>query len=184
MKYMNNDKDKNQEFDIKPLKLTSKEQVRKFLIEKGLIEEPEEIDNFTYFDAKELKKRSAKLYREENRKFIAITVSAFTAMAILGGTLTDYVVNEPYRREEALMAQAMKGQDDVNKYSPENLVFDKIVPDASGLEYRIVVTKDGDCSYVSLDYSTPFDSMDGIPSRDRAELSGFDFNSLSTGRIK
>lgn len=70
-------------------------------------------------------------------------------------------------------------QTDQSMITPNNLAYDEIINSIDGVQYRLVVTKDGSlCMYTNLDYSAPFSILDGIEARDLLAMKGVDINSI------
>lgn len=139
-------------------------------------------------------------WRAENRKFrlecerankmISIIATVSIAATLFGTvTVAKAKFNDMMAEEEA-MSQTVYNTDDedyfdeTRPYAPENLVFDEIVSDIDGIKYRVVVNKQDDCSFVDMNYETPFYNLDGVNARDVAERLGFDFNSISNGKSR
>lgn len=75
-------------------------------------------------------------------------------------------------------------ENDIYSFTPDNIIFEHDISEIDGSEYKVVVTQDGKCAYVTKDYQNPFQFLNGVSSEDAALKFGFDFNSLSSSKTK
>lgn len=131
-------------------------------------------------------KRRLKIYRDLSQKIAAISVATVLAIPAFGaGLYVNGVLKEVKAEEQMNQPVYDEDFDETRPFAPEYLVFDEVIRDVEGGgEYRVVVNKYGDCSFVNMNYEAPFQILNGIYCEDAAENLGFDFDSLTFGRSK
>lgn len=131
--------------------------------------------------------RRLRIYKDLSKKIVVISVAAAISIPVFGAGLYVNGVLKEVKAEEEQMNQPVYGEnfDETRPFAPEYLVFDEVIRDVEGGgEYRVVVNKYGDCSFVNMNYETPFQILNGIYCEEAAENLGFDFDSLTFGRSK
>ena len=136
-----------------------------------------------------------KIQRDFSKKIVAISVAASLAIPVIMGGAYVHSVGEEVKRENEVMSQTYSADeqdyaesfsyDETRPYSPDNLVFDEVVHSyENNADYRLVVRNDGECSFVSMNYDTPFQFLDGVDCEVAAKNLGFDFDSMSKGHSR
>lgn len=147
----------------------------------------ESIEESTFFINKRIREenRRLKIQKEISRRIIAASVAVGIVSSLIGGSGV-IINNNRVDSEDETLSQPVYDDDfdETRPFAPEYLVFDEIVQSIDGGEYRVVVNKYGECSFVSKDYQTPFPILDGQVCYDVATRLGFDFDSMTVGRSK
>ena len=156
----------------------------------------ENLREIEYLENKKIREdnRKMRVQRSMTNKIIALSAAGAVAVALFGTSLGVNATINDVKTEEEYMAQPLHEEelyedtteyDMANPYSQDNLVFDHTIQEVDGITtYRVVVNKQGDCAFVTMDYQSPFQSLNGVSPEEAAENFGFDFNSLSNGRSR
>ncbi len=168
---------------IKNVPLVSRDDIAKF---NGLDGKVENLRETRFWEDKKRRSdmRQFRADREVANKIIALSAAVAIVGALAGvGAVFKTKMND-IAAEEEIMSQTIyntgveSSNDEIRHYNPDDLLFDEIVYDIDGVGHRVVVDTEGNCSFVGMNYETPFQFLNGMACEDVARNMGFDFDSL------
>ena len=166
----------NDEFDM--------DKIREISIARHMPSYGDVVDVYRYSSHKTTRKVRRPVLKRNNNHKTAIAAGAATFAFIAAVTLGVNIGkgnNTPNPAADSPVPIVQVDNDYNNTFRPDNLVFEHDVREVDGPGvYKVVVNKDGKCSFVDINYNNPTQFLNEVFCKDAAKYYGFDFNSLNS----